>query len=295
LFAAPLPDAYSVHGFEAKRLADPKGWAWMAPAELRSVEVQPDGRLLFAGGPFGVMALKEVKGLYQVEWDWESLGLQAGDIAYAVAAERDPYGRPNLILAAQPDKKRVFLAEARSRQVKIRWQYALSLPPRVVRLCPDTGVFLVLSSAEVGGAPWRLEEVDFRQDKTVWGFGDGQGSLRPLDALRLKNGWTLLSDAASGRLAAFDRGGKMVWVQTLATAPALPLRQCPIALERRGTRGSVLVAPTGADGKTQWVRVATETGKVLERWTSVPQGGVEIPIPSTDALSVVIRARAAAP
>lgn len=298
--AEAFPEAFSLHGYEVKCLWDAKGWTWMAPDRLFSVEAQTDGRILLAGGPFGVFLLKEEKGSWRQEWDWEFLGLKNGDVVCAVAAERNPYGRVNLVLAAEPGKKRIFLAEARSHEVKIRWQHTFLLPPRVVRLCPDTGNFLVLSYEEgTSGASiaqtWRLEEMDFRLDKTVWGFGGGAGTLRPADVLRLKNGWTILSDLASGRLAAFDRKGKKIWVQGLVAPESAPLKRFPLALERKGAKGTVLAALTGVDGTTQWVRVATATGKVLGRWTSAPQGGVEAPIPATDDLSVVMRVRAAAP
>jgi hypothetical protein len=286
LFGSPaFPDYYSTSGPEVARLS--RGWSWSAAGALRSVEVQGDGTLLIAGGPSGAFLLHEVKGAWLEKWDWESLGLKAGDISCAVAAEQDPYGRVNLVLAAEPGKKRIFLAEARSHQVKIRWEYPLKLPPRRVRLCPDSAHFLVLSADGTTRDAWRLEEVDFQTEKTVWGFSSATGPLRPDDMIRLKNGWTILSDLLSGRVAAFDKEGKKVWVQTVAKGWTEPLASFPLAFEKGRSQGTVLALAVAADGKTVLARLNAKTGERLGSWTSASQSGVEFPIPSADSISAV--------
>jgi hypothetical protein len=252
---------------------------------LFGVEAEPDGSLLLAGGTAGVFLLKETKGTWRETWNWETLGFQSGDMAAAVAAERDPYGRVDLVLAAEPGKKRIFLAEARSHEVKIRWEFPLALPPRRVRLCPDTGNFLVLSSDSPQSKVWRLEEVDFRKDKSVWGFGSASGSLHLADAIRLKNGWTVVSDLASARVAAFDRKGKKVWVQTLIPSLVGPLEKFPLAVERTKTGAFLLAAPSESNGSTYVFRLKPSTGEIVGQWSAAPGQGVASPWPAMDSIS----------
>lgn len=280
--SGPYPDFYAVKGKDALRWTSPQDWNYASSDPLLGVEAEPDGSLLFAGGPHGAFLLKLKDKAWSVKWDWKSLGFRPGDLTSVTAAEKDPYGRVTLVLAAEGARKRVFLAEARSRQVKARWEYRLSLTPRRVRLCPDNGNFLVLSTE---GNAWRLEEIDFRAGKTVWGFGAARGGLMPYDALRLKSGLTVLSDLHGGKVAAFNRQGKVVWVHAAAPVTAGPLTACPLAVEKVGERSVVLALPCAADGGAQVVRIDAATGEELGRWQWVERSGAKVPVLPADAIS----------
>jgi len=283
--ATAYPGFYSVRGMDVSCWSADKGWTWASTADLFSVEAEPNGTLLFAGGPFGVFLLKEELGVWQEAWTWETLGFKPGDITSAVAAERDPYGRVNLVLAAEPGKSRIFLAEARSHQVKIRWEHICTLPPHLARVCPDTGNFLVLSGPRTQAGAWSLEEVDFRQDKTVWSLPASCGVVEPYDALRLRSGWTVVSDLSTGSVSAFDAAGRKKWGRALVSTVHGPLAACPLAMEKTKSGTSLLVVPSGASCKALLYRLDAATGEVIGRWAAAPLGETKIPVSPADAIS----------
>jgi hypothetical protein len=286
--APAFPDFYSVKGMKALRISAEKVWAWKSAGTLYGVEAEPDGTLLFAGGPFGVFMLKDEMGVWQEAWNWETLGFRQGDIASAVAAERDPYGRVGLILAAEPGKSRIFLAEARSHQVKIRWEFPCALPPRRARICPDSGNFLVLSGNAAQPGPWRLEEVDFREEKIVWSLASSSGVRQPFDAVRLASGWTVVSDLSTGRVSAFDAASHKKWERTVANTTYGSLAACPLAFEKNKTGSFILAKPSIPGGKAQLFRLDAATGETVAHWATAPMNGMEAPIPASDALSTVV-------
>ena len=289
-FASPaLPDIYGVHGMDAFRLSVDKGWNWTAPANLLDVEVEPDGSVLFAGGAAGAFLLKESQGAWREAWNWETLGLKPGDLVSLTAAERDPYGRANLILAAEPAKSRIFLAEARSHQVKIRWEYRTALPPRQVEVCPDNGRFLVLSGDGKTGGAWKLEEVDFRLEKPAWFLKPPSSLTSPAAAVRTTSGWTVVSDVGTGHVMAFNRSSAVMWERALVEGA---LSACPLALEKNRGRTCILAAATGMDGKTVLYRLDAAQGTILGRWDSRLKDGVACPLPVLDALSPLPMTRA---
>lgn len=276
---------------DASRSSADKSWTWSSTADLSSVEAEQNGTLLFAGGPFGVFLLKEEMGVWQEAWTWETLGFKPGDITSAVAAERDPYGRVNLVLAAEPAKSRIFLAEARSHQVKIRWEFSCALPPRLARICPDTGNFLVLSGFVSKDGPWGLEEVDFRQEKVVWSLPPSSGLVRPADAIRLQSGWTVVSDLATGFVSAYDASGRKKWERALASTVHGPLAACPLALEKTKTGVSVLAEPSGATGKALLYRLNALTGEIAGRWATASKNGAQVPVLPADSISPALQMR----
>lgn len=286
--APAFPDFYSVKGMDALRLSAEKIWAWNSTGTLYGVEAEPDGTLLFAGGPFGVFMLKDEMGVWQEAWNWETLGFRQGDIASVVAAERDPYGRVGLVLAAEPGKSRIFLAEARSHQVKIRWEFPCALPPRRARICRDTGNFLVLSGNAAQPGPWRLEEVDFREEKIVWSLASSSGVKQPFDAVRLASGWTVVSDLSTGRVSAFDAASHKKWERTVANTTYGFLAACPLAFEKNKSGSFILAEPSIPGGKAQLFRLNAVTGETVGHWATAPVNGMETPIPASDALSTVV-------
>jgi hypothetical protein len=289
LSSASLPDVYGVHGMDAFRLSGDKDWNWTAPGNLPDVEAEPDGSVLFAGGGGGAFLLKQTQGAWREVWNWESLGFKPGELVSVAAAQRDPYGRAELILAAEPAKSRIFLAEARSHQVKIRWEYRTALPPRHVEVCMDNGHFLVLSGDGDHGGAWKLEEVDFRQDKPVWILNPPASLTRPSAAVRTPSGWTVVSDIGTGRVTAFNRSSAVVWERALGEGA---LSDCPLAIEKGKGRSCVLAAAVGMDGKTVLYRLDAAKGTVLGRWDSHLKNGVPSPLPVLDALSPLPSTRA---
>ena len=283
--APAFPDFFSVKGTGALRLSADKGWAWNSTGTLYGVEAEPDGTLLFAGGPFGVFMLKDEMGVWKEAWNWETLGFRQGDIASAVAAERDPYGRVGLVLAVEPGKSRIFLAEARSHQVKIRWEFPCALPPRRASICRDTGNFLVLSGDAAQPGPWRLEEVDFQGEKIVWSLAPSSGVRQPFDAIRLSSGWTVVSDLSTGRVSAFDAASHPKWERIVANTTYGSLAACPLAFEKDKSGSFILAEPSIPGGKAQMFRLNAVTGETVGHWAAAPMNGMESPIPALEALS----------
>jgi YbbR domain-containing protein len=100
-------------------------------------------------GPNRFLLVRRVWKSFQVVWDWGNL--EVGTVESAVAADWDEGGQLSLVLAADSQNNRLLLADARSHQVKIRWEYKLPSAPRTIHLCPDTGNFLVILKEFRGG------------------------------------------------------------------------------------------------------------------------------------------------
>jgi hypothetical protein len=221
------------------------------PGGSTSLELQPDGSLLVSGGPQGVCLLRFTKGDWREAWNWKTLGFGSGDITSAVAADRDPDGRVSLVLAAQPGKNRIFLAEARSHQVKVRWEFRTDLPPRRAGICPDTKNFWVLSGEAAEGGAWRLEEVEFKKEKVVWALDITAAAMQPYDVLWSREGKILISDPATASVAAFDRKQTRLWQS--APLGAAPVSFFPLSWAGRQKGAGCLVSyaggPTGSPNR----------------------------------------------
>jgi hypothetical protein len=170
-------------GHVAHVLQNKTDWEYDGDGEAREIQPQPaGGRVLVIGGSRQVYLLRKVDSGLRVIWDWSNL--DGVSIVSAVAADWDLKGEPSLILGADTLGKRLILAEAKSTGVKIRWQYPLADMPLKVRLCPDSGNFLVLLD---NGS---IEEIQYQEDKLVWEWDSSQGASRLLDALRGSQGDT---------------------------------------------------------------------------------------------------------
>jgi hypothetical protein len=218
-------------------------WEQPLPGAASSLESEPDGSILVSGVSQGVGLLAFSKGDWKEIWNWQALGFGPGDIASAVAADKDPNGRVSLVLAAQPGKNRIFLAEARSHQVKVRWEFRTDLPPRRAGVCPDTKNFWVLSAEPAEGGAWRLDEVDFKNEKVVWSLDITAATMRPYDVLWTPEGKILISDPSTASVAAFDRKQTRLWQS--APLGAAPVSFLPMSLTGRQAGAGILVGYSG--------------------------------------------------
>jgi hypothetical protein len=103
-------------------------WSYELDGPLKDVQPQPDGSFLVVGGTKQVSLVRRVWKSFQVIWDWGKI--DTGVIESAAAADWDTHGYPTLIVAADSKTPRLFLGEARSNGVKIRWEYKLPIAPR---------------------------------------------------------------------------------------------------------------------------------------------------------------------
>ncbi len=145
--------------------------------QAREIQPQPaEARVLVTGGPRQVYLLRKVDSGLRILWDWSNL--EGVSIVSAAAADWNLKGEPTLILAGDALGKRLILAEAKSTGIKIRWQYPLPDLPVKVKVCPDSGNFLVL--LENG----TIEEIQFQVDQLAWQWNADKGSSSLKDALR---------------------------------------------------------------------------------------------------------------
>jgi hypothetical protein len=234
-------------------------WSYELDGPLKDVQPQPDGSFLVAGGTKQVSLVRRVWKSFQVVWDWRKL--DAGTVESAVTANWDPDdGHPALILAADSKNNRLFLADARSYQVKIRWEYKLPSAPRTVHLCPDSGNFLViLKNSEV-------EEIDYQNDKEIWSLGRADGFKDIRDTVRDPWARTYVADAVKGSITCLDPHKKSVWETHLPFAPGT-FQEMALSLFRKNNKRLLLASVhfAGKDSKTGNVvyLLNTETGKVL--------------------------------
>ena len=257
--------------------------AWSTPVAggVYSVETASDGSLLVAGGEGGVFLLARKNGDLKVLWDWKSLGFQAGDISSAASADKDPNGRVSLVVAAEPAKKRIFLAEAGSRQFKVRWEYATLLPPRQVGLCPDLKHFWVLCSEGPADGAWSLEEIDYKAGKADWSMETYLSGLSPAAFARNTLGWNLLSVPSASSVAAFLKSdNSRIWQSPpLGTAAA---RYLPVAWKTEKVDNGLFVSysPENPEGATRVTYLSGTDGEEvahLDFWTDQ---GTPVPLPA---------------
>lgn len=234
-------------------------WTYDLDGPLKDVQPQPDDTFLVAGGTKQVSLVKRVWKSFQVIWDWGKVN--TGTVESAAAADWDTNGHPTLVVAADSKNSRLFLAEARSNGVKIRWEYKLPVPPRLVHLCPDSGNFLVISKDST------VHEIYFQEDKEVWSLGKADGFKDIRDAVRDPWARTYVADAAKGSVTCLDPHKKALWETHLPLAPSA-FQDMSLFLFRKQNKRLLLASVHFKDNKGDMVYLLnTETGKVLE-WSN---------------------------
>jgi hypothetical protein len=234
-------------------------WSYELDGPLKDVQPQPDGTMLITGGTKQVSLVRRYWKSFLVIWDWDKL--DTGVVESAVAADWDTNGHPALILAADSKNPRLFLAEARTHEVKIRWEYKLPSAPRTVHLCPDSGNFLViLKNSEV-------EEIDYQNDKEVWSLGKNDGFKDIRDTVRDPWARTYVADAVKGSITCLDPHKKSQWETHLPFAPGA-FQEMALSLFRKNNKRLLLASVHFAGGSRKTGNVVyllnTETGKVLD-------------------------------
>ena len=234
---------------------------WEYDGDGQAIEIQPqpaEGRVLVAGGPRQAYLLRKVDSGVRVVWDWS--GLEGVSIVSAVAADWNLKGEPSLILGADALGKRLILAEAKSTGVKIRWQYPLTVIPLRVRLCPDSGNFIVLLT------DGSLQEIKFQEDKLIWQWNSTKNSTRVLDALRGPQGDTYLAQA-DGTVFSLHSDKTIGWKTTLPFQnPGRNLDQAFLSLIKKYGRRLLMVSAhdlKGPGATDILYLLDTESGKVV--------------------------------
>ncbi|HEY5038664.1 MAG TPA: hypothetical protein VIJ93_06280, partial [bacterium] len=189
----------------------------------------------------------------------------------AVAVDWSPNGEPSLILAADTQNQKLFLAEAKSNGVKIRWEYKLPAPPRTVHVCPDTGNFLVTLQDST------VEEIFFQEDKVAWSLGKENGLKDVRDAVRNPWAQTFVADASGGLILCFDPGKNILWKTRLPFTGDHAFEEMALSLyKKNGKRmvmASVHLSPGGGPGARDILYLLNaETGKVIA-WSDRPEKG----------------------
>jgi len=230
------------------------GQEYACDGPILDVQAQASGRILVAGGSPKVFLLKPSARGYRKVWEWKALkGFQP---ASATAADWDLDGLPSLILVADKAKNRIFLAEARTHGVKIRWEYRLPSEPLSARLCPDTGNFLVACADST------VREIFFQKDREVWRVGKEEGLTQVLDAVRSPGGETFVAEASGGRIFCFSRDKKMLWKTSLPDLPGGKTETLFLSLYR--VKGKGMLLASGSSGGKNFIDVVDEgSGQVL--------------------------------
>ncbi len=236
---------------ESKGVID---WEYTADGPLKDVQPQPNGYFLVTGGSKKVFLLRKVSKGCRVIWDWS--GMDSAAIESAVAVDWDLTGNPSLILAADSKTNRLFLAEAKSDQVKTRWEYKLTAPPRKVHVCPDTGNFLVVLRDST------VEEIQFQEDKVVWAIGKINKFKNIQDAIRDPWARTYVADAGSGSIICLEPGQNRAWETHLPFAPG-SFEEISLSLLRQGSRRMVLASVRFSGDRNILYLLNSETGKVV--------------------------------
>lgn len=228
-------------------------WTFPVQGAVLDAQSQPSGDWLVTGGEGKVFLLHHTMGKrpWVSDWDWKALDV-APPVS-AVAVDWDLDGRPTLVLAADAVKNRIFLAEAKGGQPKIRWEFPVGQPPRSVRVCPDSGNFLVTLGSQV-------DEVDFRQGKIIWTLKAPQA----VDAARSPDSDTYVIDAL-GRVSAYDPDQTLLW-RTDLDPQAKEWKNTTLSLFQ--VREEIRILASGADQTRQgwegrtWV-LDSNNGKIL--------------------------------
>jgi hypothetical protein len=236
-------------------------WEYSLQGPLWDVQPQPSGRYLVTGGSQKVFLLRKVWKGFRVLWDWSQL--DGIDVESAVAADWGLDGNPSLILAADRGNQRIFLAEAKSKGIKIRWEYKLAAIPLRVHLCPDSGNFLVVLKDSA------VEEIEFQEDKLAWSLGKENGLHDVRDAVRDPWAHTYVVDAWEKGVLCFDSDKNLVWKTKLPFIGSNGVENMSLALfKKNGKRilmAAVHLSGEGSLSPDVIYLLNTDTGKVLER------------------------------
>ncbi len=234
-------------------------WDYSLDGPLKDVQPQPQsGTYLVTGASQQVALIQKIWKGCKILWEWSDLG-NIG-VESAVVAAWDEKDNPALILAADSLNQRLFLADAKSKAPKIRWEYKLTAPPRRVHLCTDTGNFLVTLKDST------VEEVFFQEDKVVMTLGKDDGLVDARDAVRDPWANTYVADAGQGDILSFGPKKQLNWKTHLPFAPG-PIGEMSLALFRKDHKRLVMAAVhfTGKEDVSHNVVyiLNSETGKVL--------------------------------
>ncbi|MGH7740264.1 MAG: YncE family protein [bacterium] len=235
-------------------------WTFPVKGAVLDAQSQPSGDWLVTGGDEKVFLLHHTMGKrpWVSAWDWKALDI-APPVS-AVAVDWDLDGKPTLVLAADAVKNRIFLAEAKGGQPKIRWTFPLGQAPRSVRVCPDSGNFLVTLDSQV-------EEVDFRQEKVIWTVKVPQAT----DAARSPDSNTYVIDA-QGRVSAYDPDQNLIW-RTDLDPRAKDWKNTTLSLFQVREEIRILASGTGQtrQGRQGWTWVLdSNNGKILASDETAP-------------------------
>ncbi len=244
-------------------------WDYTLDGPLKDIQSQPlTGRYLVTGGTRQVFLIRKVWKGCRVLWDW--VKLKDVSVQSAVAADWDLQGNPSLILAADTQNQRLFLAEAKSNGIKIRWEYPLPAAPRRVHLCTDSGNFLVTLKDST------VEEIYFQEDKVAWRVGREDGLKDAVDAVRDPWANTYVADAAGGDVLCFTPSKQAAWKTHLPFASGV-LQDMALSLFRKNGKRLLLVS-VHFSGKGEVAQdvlyvLNPETGKVLAWSDRLEKGG----------------------
>lgn len=233
---------------------------WEREFEEDLKDVQPQylhDHYLVSGGSRQVALLRRVADGFQEDWSWR--GLSGVSVVSAVTADWDPKDRPSLILAADAANQRIFLGEAKDRP-KIRWEYKLPAKPLAVKVCPDTGNFLVTMEGSL------IQEIFFQEDKVAWAVGPENGLKDAQDAIRGPWAKTYVADAATGTVYAFNPRKDLFWKAKLPFIPSLPVEHMGLTLYKKNGKRMILVSARFAKSrgaKSVVYLLSADTGNVL--------------------------------
>lgn len=224
------------------------------------LDVQPqylNEHYLLVGGESQVALVKKVWKGVQPVWDWKAM--EGVSIVSAVATNWEQDDRPSLVLAADAATPRIFLAEAKARP-KVKWEYKLPAKPLSVRVCPDTGNFLVTMEGSL------IQEVFFEEDKVVWSIGPEEGLKDARSAIRGPWAKTYVADASDGMIYAFNPRKDLFWKVKLPFIPSLPMGEVHLSLFKKKPKRILMVSVRFGNSRSSKKAVYllnADTGKVL--------------------------------
>lgn len=245
-------------------------WEWPLDGPVLDVQPQPAyEHYLVTGGSAKVSLLRKVWKGCKVFWDWKDM--EGVSIVSAVVADWDERDNPTLVLAADAATPRLFLAEAKGHDAKVRWEFKLPAVPLRVHLCTDTGNFLVVLADST------VQEVLFQEDKVVMALGHAEGLQRVLDAVRDPWANTYVADAASGDVLCFGPKRQVLWKTHLPFAPGKP-EAAALSLYRKAGKRLLMASVHFSGGNSTTAQdviyaLNTETGGVLAWSDKTEKGG----------------------
>lgn len=242
-----------------------RDWDFEMDGPVKDVQPQPQaGTYLVTGGSRRVSLLKRVWKGCQVLWDWKAL--EGFEVESAAVADWDEKGNPMLVVAADTATPRLFLADARAREPKVRWQFKLPAPPRRVHLCTDNGNFLVTLKDST------VEEILFQEDKVVMTLGAAEGLKDARDAVRDPWAHTYVADAAGGDVFCFGPKKQPLWKTHMPFAPG-KFEEMALSLFRKIGKRLLLVSVHYSGGHNVVYVLNSETGNVLTWSDKDDKGG----------------------